>query len=180
MGAGEARLDKGRIANVIVVALCGWSVVGGPVDARPQGFQTAQQYSQAIRSRSSEIQRKIDEWTLVDGRPCQHETITAANLEASRLEGSVMAAYQMSRDSRQATTIRSIYSRRYTEAAAAQISSQLNLADAYLNAGCLDEADNLYRHIIMTFTGTAYAGVRQRAQIGVDDVRAGRDQRVTQ
>lgn len=50
--------------------------------------------------------------------------------------------------------------------------ARFTLADALLRARCLDEADKIYRDTISTFTGSSYDALRQRAQIGVDDVRA--------
>ncbi len=48
------------------------------------------------------------------------------------------------------------------------------LADGALKNGCLDAADQAYRRIISFYTGSAYSGIRDRAKLGVDDVRAGR------
>jgi hypothetical protein len=48
------------------------------------------------------------------------------------------------------------------------------LADAALESGCLDVADQAYRRIITYYTGSAYAGLRDRAKLGIDDVRAAR------
>jgi hypothetical protein len=56
----------------------------------------------------------------------------------------------------------------------AEAETILALADAYLAKGCLDDADRVYRSIIKRFTGGVYEAVRQRAMIGVDDVRANR------
>ena len=47
-------------------------------------------------------------------------------------------------------------------------------ADEALKRGCLDEADNVYRGIIIFYTGAAYGGIRDRARLGVEDVRAAR------
>jgi hypothetical protein len=38
--------------------------------------------------------------------------------------------------------------------------------------GCGSTARTLYLYVIETFTGSAYAAMRQRAQIGIDDLRA--------
>lgn len=47
-------------------------------------------------------------------------------------------------------------------------------ADAALQRGCLDDADAVYRSLVAFYTGGAYAGIRDRAKLGIDDVRAAR------
>ncbi len=47
-------------------------------------------------------------------------------------------------------------------------------ADAALGKNCLNTADRVYRSLITLYIGTAYAGIRDRARIGIDDVRAKR------
>jgi hypothetical protein len=46
------------------------------------------------------------------------------------------------------------------------------LADAALKSGCLDTADQAYRRLVVFYTGANYAGIRDRAKLGIDDVRA--------
>ena len=45
-------------------------------------------------------------------------------------------------------------------------------ADEALRRGCLDDADRVYRGLVAFYTGGAYAGIRDRAKLGIDDVRA--------
>jgi hypothetical protein len=47
----------------------------------------------------------------------------------------------------------------------------LEVADAARDHGCKDAARRLYDAVIGTYTGSAYAALRQRAQIGIDDLR---------
>jgi hypothetical protein len=71
------------------------------------------------------------------------------------------------------------YSRALTSARLApdlvfrQMSADLTLdvADSALTDGCLDFADKAYRNVISTYVGLGFAAHRQRAQIGIDDVR---------
>ncbi len=49
-----------------------------------------------------------------------------------------------------------------------------DFADAALRRGCFDDADWGYRGLIEIYVGQAYGGIRDRARIGVDDVRAAR------
>jgi hypothetical protein len=54
----------------------------------------------------------------------------------------------------------------------------LEIADVALSAGCLDTAENMYRHVIERYIGFVYAAYRQRAQIGIEDVRTKRASKV--
>jgi hypothetical protein len=47
-------------------------------------------------------------------------------------------------------------------------------ADEALRRGCLDDADQVYRNLVAFYTGNVYAGIRDRAKLGIDDVRARR------
>ena len=47
-------------------------------------------------------------------------------------------------------------------------------ADAALQKSCLDQADRVYRDLIHFYVGGAYSGIRDRARVGIDDVRARR------
>ena len=51
---------------------------------------------------------------------------------------------------------------------------RLEMADGYLAAGCLPQADRLYRFVLANFSSPNFNGLRQRAQIGIDDVRSQR------
>lgn len=53
-------------------------------------------------------------------------------------------------------------------------SLDLEIADVALAAGCLDVAEDMYRHVITRYIGFAYSAYRQRAQIGIEDVRTQR------
>jgi hypothetical protein len=50
----------------------------------------------------------------------------------------------------------------------------LMAADAYLAASCLDDANALYREVVTKITSPQREALRQRALLGVDDVRAAR------
>lgn len=49
---------------------------------------------------------------------------------------------------------------------------RLEQADGFLAAECDPQADRLYRFVLSSFSSPAFEGLRQRAQVGVDDVRA--------
>jgi len=47
----------------------------------------------------------------------------------------------------------------------------LEVADAARDHGCKEVARHLYDTVIATYTGSAYAALRQRAEIGIEDLR---------
>jgi hypothetical protein len=47
----------------------------------------------------------------------------------------------------------------------------LEVADAAAGAACPEQARSLYREVIRTFIGSGYAAYRQRAEIGLEDLR---------
>lgn len=47
-------------------------------------------------------------------------------------------------------------------------------AEEALRKGALDAADRVYRRLVEFYVGNAYSGIRERARIGIDDVRARR------
>jgi len=51
---------------------------------------------------------------------------------------------------------------------------QLDIADGALRKSCIDFADVVYRDVIKIYTGLGYAAHRQRAEIGLADVREAR------
>lgn len=48
----------------------------------------------------------------------------------------------------------------------------LDVADSARNAKCTQDARVLYDHVIKVFVGSDFAALRQRAEIGINDVRA--------
>ncbi len=59
----------------------------------------------------------------------------------------------------------------------ATIEMNFLVADTLLSNNCLESADEIYRAIISRFTGGRYASIRERAKIGVDDVRSQQSKR---
>jgi hypothetical protein len=84
----------------------------------------------------------------------------SSDLEKSALLARYMAASVTSLDLRQQA-----------------VALELEVADSALRHGCLDFADSRYRSIISTYIGLGYAAHRQRAEIGLNDVRYARGAR---
>ena len=48
----------------------------------------------------------------------------------------------------------------------------LHVADGLLADGCLDEAEHFYRVVLTEYDDPSLQGARDRAKVGIDDVRA--------
>lgn len=92
-------------------------------------------------------------------------SMTAAVVEIERIASKYMASvdqgYRASRSNLE------IF--RYNSEGA--IGARFEIADTALRLGCLEIADANYRYILAKYVGSAYAGQRDRAKIGIDDVR---------
>ena len=51
------------------------------------------------------------------------------------------------------------------------------IADLALKKNCVNIADKNYRHIVSRYSGEAYRSHRERARIGIDDVREKRNRK---
>lgn len=52
--------------------------------------------------------------------------------------------------------------------------ASFDFAEVAKAKGCLDEADVIYRHLITVYSGLMYQSVRERAKLGIDDIREAR------
>lgn len=116
------------------------------------------------------VQQRIAEWDA-SGSDCDSEHPTAA-MAVFRSAESLSATLFQRAQREQVQVLRRNYMADHEAVAIRAISLRLTLADANLAHGCADAADALYRDAISTYTGGAYASYRERARIGVDDVRA--------
>jgi hypothetical protein len=96
------------------------------------------------------------------------EQAATASIELARSE---LSLYQQNRDASYL-----LRSKAHMREALAQLQKNLDerfeMADAALSAGCFSLADDGYRDVIKTHTGADYQAARDRAKVGIDDVRA--------
>jgi hypothetical protein len=52
---------------------------------------------------------------------------------------------------------------------------RLDVADAAVKGVCYEIADSEFRYVMQLYVGNAYQAYRERAKIGIDDVRAKRN-----
>lgn len=96
------------------------------------------------------------------------EQAATVTLELGRKE---LSLYQQIRDASYL-----VKSKAHINDSLAQLQKKLDerfeLADAALSAGCFSLADDGYRDVIKTRVGSDYQAARDRAKVGIDDVRA--------
>lgn len=134
------------------------------IAANPQPAFSAPQSSTLISRGYDAAQlamTSLAEWKMGPDKRCIAQSATTASDAVSRLNGFSEGT-------------RTNFPDLYASMAPIHSSLQLDLADEFLKQGCLDQADRLYRAVIRIHIGSRFAAERQRAQIGIDDVRAKR------
>jgi len=96
------------------------------------------------------------------------ERAATANIELAQQE------YSLYRQIRDASYLEKSKARMSKALAQLQksLDERFELADAALSSGCFSLADDGYRDVIKTHTGADYQAARDRAKVGIDDVRA--------
>lgn len=142
-----------------VVVLASVSVLGGCASV-PQG-PTAEE---AARNRARPYQ---------EGLAALDRYRETGECEAA---GPVLAKItELEEDARDWTSLSSVGLRRYAaEARERHAALAFAFAEEALNRGCLDDADRVYRRLIEFYVGAGYSGIRDRARVGVEDVRSAR------
>lgn len=160
------------IAVVGGLALTGCTMIAG---ASPSSgdFQSTSLVP-AVTIAAYKARAKITEWRLGADKDCSAASMSTASDEVARIRGYTSGTYANGQNPQSVGIVQDMYADRAMQMSQLHIPVQLDLADAYLEGECLDQADRLYRQIITTYVGASFEGYRQRAQNGVDDVRSKR------
>jgi hypothetical protein len=138
-------------------------------------------WQQDNREEPREIDRQIEVVTsslkkAVQQNPinCKGPNWRAASEAVSIMEG--VAARRWTRVNSRAPLMRSNDIRRlnlnlHRQHVTGTLGASFIPANAALRSGCHNGADKVYRHIIQKYTGSAYTAQRERARLGIDDVR---------
>lgn len=126
------------------------------------------------RNHASVISTIVSRWKAAPTPTCNSPDMIQAGESLEQIAFFAREKYRISIDPWQSEILRPMNRRNAAELAQLQITKQFQIADAFLARSCLDEADSLYRDVITTFLGGNYAAARQRAEIGIEDVRAAR------
>jgi hypothetical protein len=118
----------------------------------------------------------LQKFTSERPQSCVSENAHDAGMAVARLEGRLASWYAAAIDRRRSNVERTMRFRTIDEMKPTVLNRKLDLADAYLHANCLDRADGIYRAVMEVYTGMSYASYRDRARIGIDDVRQKRSE----
>lgn len=168
----------GRFHREILALFAFGSLVGcvemEPPSRDPRGTLVFSRDQRAVEE-ANDVREEVRKRAQQIDRKCQGEGAVSI---AGMIETMALQRQQAARDTRSYTDhqIASLTaSSRQIGLVAAD--SYLIVGDAYLKARCLNQADTQYRHVLATYPGASYVGVRQRAQVGIEDVRAARGRR---
>lgn len=112
---------------------------------------------------AAEMNAALTAFKAEKGKNCDSANLANAKLASDKWESYSIQYFNYVHGDRSAV-----------EEVSKSLSGRLTLADAALKANCLDMADEIYREVISTYTGSRFAAFRERAKLGVDDVRAKR------
>jgi hypothetical protein len=154
-------IRSSSIASLLLVAagLGSCAALGAPsVVGRP----TPQQAQQNLARPYTEGLKFLEDYRASAG--CANSEAQAVRAMVAQLEDQVRM-FSVS----PVSNYESVARQRHTSLA-------FDFAEAALKKGCLDEADGMYRHLFEFYVGAAWSGIRDRAKLGIEDVRARRAQ----
>jgi hypothetical protein len=165
--------SRGCIAATIGVLACGMLLVGCQSNSQSHVAQWDEDVSQA-RAEFSENTRLVAEFKAMTPAKCDAPGMARATHMGNMIEARTAKYYRALDDdpNKFSNVERNVFLDTIITLNPMAIGAKFNAADAYLAAGCLDPADQIYRDILATYTGSSFASVRERAKVGIDDVRA--------
>ena len=133
----------------LIVSCYAWS--GEYSDER----EMKRQIDEAVRNLEADLLKPLRQWEKEKPVNCNSDKLKTPHTQA------VLTAGEFQR-------------RGHEELATFQMLAgvHLDIADSARKRGCLDFADGVYRYVISSFIGSGYTAHRQRAQVGLDDIRA--------
>ena len=119
-----------------------------------------------------EIDKDLRSFASLDSNDCSRlgYAVIDIEIEAQQIEANAELQIAENRQDRVSIT------RNLAELRNAGL-NRIRLADVLADRHCLVEARQFYISVIEQFQGASYAAIRQRAQIGIDDLRAARPKR---
>lgn len=150
-----------RITCIVV----GLALVATPAAARSMKDVPAevQVHSEKVKSLMTGLASGIAD--------CSSAEITATMKELADLEDDMATINGIALSSRSGAGERYIARNVMKEIFPLLSEAHLGLADSLLKARCLMQADALYRDVLTRYTGSNYDSLRERAKIGIDDIR---------
>ena len=129
----------------------------------------------ASRSSYSAALSGIERFVTTDPVDCNSSSMMAASNSLSNIEAKASSFYSvLSGGGRYSYVQKQNASEALDVLNPMAIKGRFLMADSYLALGCLDQADATYRDIQIRYSGSSFASVRERALLGVADVRSQR------
>lgn len=117
----------------------------------PAGAQKS--LEQAINGMGELVTEPLERWQRSGGGRCDHQDLTDASLSAIGLTSTLRPD-------------------KHGPGAAIKAGTwALDVGDAARKAGCRDVALRMYEHVIRAYVGSGFAGLRDRARVGIDALR---------
>lgn len=110
-------------------------------------------------------------WLAEPDRNCASATVRRSESISSEITRIAVSSAATLNDNRMGSTSKWWASTVLDGVAPIAAQSRLDLGNAYLRGGCLDDADRIFRDVMTTFTGPQYQSL---ARVGIDDVREAR------
>ena len=158
-------MKKLLIATVAVISLTACAT--GPYQPTP-----SEEAIQSSRFQYSSTVRGIKAFAATTPVDCDSGLMLAANSQISKIETRASSFYSVLSGGGRYSNVQKLDASRTLDVLnPLAIKARFLMADAYLASGCLDQADNTYRSIQTRYSGSSFASVRERALLGVTDVK---------
>jgi len=117
----------------------------------------------------------IEQFKTTDPVDCNSSSMLVADNRTSNIESDASDLYSVLVGGGRYSNVQKIASSEALDILnPLAIKGRFLMADSYLALGCLDQADETYRGIQTRYSGSSFASVRERALLGVTDVRSQR------
>lgn len=129
-------------------------------------------YSSSIND-SSVVGRNLTEFQSSETN-CESPILSEAISKSNRITNRAMYHYSGAVNTAFSNVQRREHRSVYRDIVPLAVNTTLDIGDVALQKGCLDIADRQYREVLEVFVGPSYSAYRERAAIGIEDVRAKR------
>ncbi|MER2520222.1 MAG: hypothetical protein ABTQ34_05985 [Bdellovibrionales bacterium] len=148
-----AKMKQLVLCLIVTLCLCGC------VTTKDRINQLDSQIRQLEAEQRAKLHKEIELYRNEKNSTCTSKNLTYAGLN--------IHAFELSNDRIDST---SDYDSIIKNANMA-LEAIFELADLAKERRCYKDADKLYRHVIERYVGVYYSGFRDRARIGIDDIR---------
>lgn len=135
------------------------------------GLFTAMDPTNAASQQAHEIHGLLNQWEVRSDRACFGQEIGEAKTLATELRILAAGRARALSNPRYGNVQKHLALKTVYHVAPLAGDTMVTIGEAYLRGGCPDQADEVFRKVL-TYDGDIYESYRQRARVGIDDVRA--------